>query len=60
MAVHSDLEVGVDKAKMMGRSLIFAIRFKACTLKALGIPDAPINAVGCNEFIAEGRSSIGS
>ena len=26
--------------------MIFAIRFKTCTLKALGTPDAPINAVG--------------
>jgi len=60
MAVHSDLEVGVDKAKMMGRSLIFAIRFKTCTVKVLGIPDAPTNAVGRNEFIVESRSAIGS
>jgi hypothetical protein len=58
--VHSDLDVGVDKAKMIGRSLIFAIRSKTCTLKALGIPDAPINAVGRNEFIAESRSALGS
>ena len=45
---------------MMGRSLIFAIRFKTCTVKVLGIPDAPINAVGRNEFIVESRSAIGS
>jgi len=60
MAVHSDLEVGVDRAKMIGRSLIIAIRFNTRTVKTPGIPDAAINAVGCNEFTAESRSRIGS
>ena len=50
-AVHSALDVGLESAKTMGRSLILAMRRKIASLKAPCCADTPMRAVGRKALI---------
>ncbi len=58
--MHSDLEVGLDSAKTMGRSLRRAIASITGCVKLCGCPDTPMRAAGFRRSTAARKSSVNS
>mmetsp|Transcript_33002 Transcript_33002/g.83781 ORF Transcript_33002/g.83781 Transcript_33002/m.83781 type:complete len:255 (+) Transcript_33002:1263-2027(+) len=58
--VHSDLEVGLDRGKMMGRSFSAAISRTTSSEKALAMVDTPMRMVGLSALTDASRSGWNS
>jgi hypothetical protein len=59
-AVHSDLDVGLDSAKMMGCSLKRAIASTTGRVKACAVPEMPMIALGLSRSTATSKSGARS